>query len=422
MENRVTLKEFPTFSKMVEAYKNRTGAVVPEISKGKTDFFSEFSYWLSNANKANSPQEINAKIFPDPIQGLALPNANEILGSAFRISGKENYSEQDITKKLEEYGLRPEMLNQPVMTYSGGELLLLNFARSSIMAKISQCLIACSPVYWLNQVAFPFWEKLVKEFVSNQKTVEVYLLQNEKYPGRKPDPMNITLNQAVKKNLWQLSEGSSLVCFPEVHFPVYFPEKTLQFKLEAGQAKQLISPTLITGENGIGKSTFVKKLAGIIKGEGAGVNFTEKAETRLVFQSSIKQLFGKSPQEHLCWAFQFDETLKEKAKNLFFKLKNAYLDKIDKDELDSIATAKFLLIAERLASDPDFLILDEPGWGFSFENGINFLLTVLNVSNEIKTSIIIISHQVAVLRQICKSEIKLHRTEDGFVGVEIEVY
>jgi ABC-type branched-subunit amino acid transport system ATPase component len=96
------------------------------------------------------------------------------------------------------------------------------------------------------------------------------------------------------------------------------------------------------------------------------------------------------------------------------------LKQVSRTELDTIASAKLLLVAERLADEPEFLILDEPGWGFSFQDGINFLLTVLKTSDSMKTSVIIISHQVDVLRQICKSQINLESLGQNVVGVKVE--
>ena len=54
--------------------------------------------------------------------------------------------------------------------------------------------------------------------------------------------------------------------------------------------------------------------------------------------------------------------------------------------------AKISLIAERLATRPPVLVLDEPGWGLSGPIARKLVETVCRVAGDLKVAIVLISH------------------------------
>lgn len=124
---------------------------------------------------------------------------------------------------------------------------------------------------------------------------------------------------------------------------------------------------------------------------------------RLIFQDAIDQLFGKSIDGHLAWVFRFDREKGAVAQQIYTELdsrmRDYFMDR--SEEAEALGTpsehctllqAKISLIAERLATRPPVLVLDEPGWGLSGPIARKLVESVCRIAGGLKVAIVLISH------------------------------
>lgn len=388
-EKKMTISAFDTYEGLVDNFVQSTGIFFPKMAAGRGEFFRGFSQWLGCLRKSKPL----AVITPDPAQGLALPNAIQIITSALNQSGS-NSGEAEAAMLIEKYGLHTQMLTQPVSTLSGGELLLLNFAKAEAQCGHVTALAACNPVFWLNHSRHKYWLNLCRHYEIQEKPVDVLILRgdqldvsagSDKFPPVAPLPVNLLVD-------------APLVNFPEIQFPVFHAASKLQYSWASGP-EEISSPFLLTGDNGVGKSIFARLLAGILPisaGRASVMNSEGNRNVRLLFQEAIAQLFAMSPFEYLRRVFSSSRALFAEAVGLFRSLMQAMLSKqlSDDDQIwNSLLAGKACLIAARLAEKPALLLLDEPGWGLSRSDAGNLIFNTCRLAHQLGTGVGIISHQ-----------------------------
>ncbi len=388
-DKEITVSTFTTYEGLVDHFVQSTGIYFPKMAAGRGEFFRGFSRWLQRS-VASRPTSV---IAPDPAQGLALPNALQILTSALAQSGK-SAGENDAGLLMEKYGLTKRMLTQPVSTLSGGELLLLNYARAEAQSGYVRTLTACNPIFWLNPARHRYWLNLCSHFAAVNRSVEILIMrgdqldsqaESERFPALDP----LTVNLIVDK---------PLVIFPEIQFPVFHAASRLQY-LWKSMSGEIYSPFLLTGDNGIGKSIFARLLAGVYQASSGKVAINAEngsGNVRLLFQEAITQLFAMSPSEYLARAFSASEALLDEAKRLFSDIMQTVCDSADpgNGRVDnSLLAGKACLIAARLAERPALILLDEPGWGLSRLEAGRLVFNTCRLAHSLGTGVGIISHQ-----------------------------
>lgn len=389
-QSECRLSLFPSFEALLNEFVERTGIFFPALTNGRAAFFRDFSRWFSTGLKGK-PVSI---IAPEPALGLPFPDARQIIASA--AFGSANFQNDDeIIELLEKYGLAGRHLGQPLSTLSGGELLLLNYARAEAQAfKNIDRLVACNPVFWLNSGRYHFWHQICYRFLSLGKAVETLALAGDSLLDPLPSPGVVPVSTFEVS----LCIDRPVLIFPEIRFPVFQPEYRIDYLFAPGTGK-IRSPFLITGDNGIGKSQLARLLAGIhrpVSGK-AGVVGSDNRFVRLLFQESIGQLFTMHPEEHLKWVFSGDSKLAERAACLLSELmppghaKEAGTHK--SAGTSSLLYGKASLIAEKLAGKPSLILLDEPAWGLSCSEAIALVLNCCRLAHEQGTAVGIISHQ-----------------------------
>lgn len=437
MTSKVEISEFPSFEQQVSCFRDKTGVCLPRMTFGRGIFFRDFIGWMNGYGKKRQ-EMTSAHVLPNPAQGMSFPNAADVLSSALCLSPTHSHSEADIHKLLNNFGLPKDKATQSIVSLSGGELLLLNFAKAMAMLPAVDGIVACSPTHWLSKKRYKYWVSLEDAYLRAGKSVDVLLLDGEPFPNnsiKKDDPVpELT---GVK---WNLQVNEPEILFDEVQFPTYHPESVMKYSAQNEGVFELNSPTLFTGDNGVGKSVFSKILAGIIKisdGKASIQAPNGSGNARLLFQDSITQLFGKSIDNHHDWVFRFEKdkrlgnlSICYAALSIYNEIDNSMREYFKNHRLKDISAlgeqskhntllqAKMSLIAERLASKPSLLILDEPGWGLSRSIARQFVWAICQQASKYNVAILLISHQSDCWEGIIKSHIHLTKMDNGNIGIE----
>ncbi|NCB39312.1 MAG: ATP-binding cassette domain-containing protein [Erysipelotrichia bacterium] len=389
------LLNFSKFESLVDFFVAETGIFFPNLAAGQKPFFNGFSQWF--ASERSTVRNRFAMILPEPSQGLALPNPLDVLTSAMLLS-KLPVDPDAVIGLMELFGLDREKLTQPVSTLSGGELLLLNYAKAYAQKKSVSGLLACNPVFWLNRARYSLWHNLVASFNDENLSVKTAILDG--------DPLDSSYSESfdsfasVSPMSFMVQFDRPVICFPEIQFPVYHPESRIFYNFSGSRSCVLKSPVFITGDNGVGKSVFARLLAGIFQLSSGYANVKSvhgNSSVRLLFQESISQLFAQSILEHRSNIFSIYSKGAEIANNLFLNLSQKIISKssanCEKTSEHSLLAAKIALISERLVNPPALLLLDEPGWGLSRSDAMKLVYHTVVLSHSFGTAVAIISHQ-----------------------------
>lgn len=167
------------------------------------------------------------------------------------------------------------------------------------------------------------------------------------------------------------------------------------------------SPTAIIGQNGAGKTTFVKLLKGLLSPTQGdifikGKNTKNYSAARLakdiglVFQNPNDQIFKNTVLDEVMFGPLNLELCFEKAqKNSLEALRLVKIeDKIKKNPYDlSLAERKLIGIASVLAMDPDIVIFDEPTIAQDSQ-GVELIKAIIKDLNSKGKLVISITHDM----------------------------
>lgn len=184
---------------------------------------------------------------------------------------------------------------------------------------------------------------------------------------------------------------------------------------------------LIGGKVGSGKSTLIKHFNGLLRPTTGSVTVEGipahgkkiKEKVGLLFQYPQRQLFGKTVYEDIAFG---PSNFKHEGNELKKKINRA-LDLVGlKEDICSLSPfslsggqMKLVAIAGVLASEPDYLVLDEPFSGLDPDNSKLLLLTLRHL-NSTGISIVIISHQVEDLLQFADKIVIMDMGKIAFIG------
>jgi energy-coupling factor transporter ATP-binding protein EcfA2 len=428
---------YQTYEHQIANFVKQTGAFMPSMTSGRGAFFQAFRCWQKNEKELNSSNQKNYRgrpvsIFPMPSLGLSFPTPGEEIGAALMVSKGIIAGEEDISRHMNEYGFPHEKMNQPTVSLSGGEQLLLGFARAAALVSVTSSLVACSPTHWLNKSRYAHLEDVISLYEKAGKETEILMLEGEPFPGVCYTHQE---HASVKNDLklpWKFNLNQIEVIFEEQKFPLHLAEHRLRYIVQKN-IDPLMSPTLLTGDNGAGKSVLSKVLSGVIKPKKRICSVQcggSSDRARIVLQDSIDQLFGNSITGYIPWVYQFDSSKEEKASNIYNAIDGMLRDYVQKkQELDlgsvgsrtrpnSILQCKIALVAEKIASDPTLLILDEPGWCLSSSMAKAFVEATCREAQANRVAVLLISHQEEWWSGICNSW--LHMTKDMQGNIVIE--
>lgn len=206
----------------------------------------------------------------------------------------------------------------------------------------------------------------------------------------------------------------------------YTAEKVINdvsLKVEEGS---LIS---ISGENGSGKSTLLKLMLGELKADSGKVKILGK---NIQSMNSFKEI-GYLPQIQNFNSVSFPITARELVvlnsyeEFGFFKIPRAeHKEKAEKVMLEmglkeyintpfnelSGGFKQRAMIARAMLNSPKILVLDEPTSGVDQNSKISFLELVENMNKNKKITIVIVTHETALIEKYLTIE-KVYKMEEG---------
>ena len=180
----------------------------------------------------------------------------------------------------------------------------------------------------------------------------------------------------------------------------------------------------IQGENGSGKSTLIKLILKDLKKKSGQIKLFGKDIEEFDNFSKI----GYVPQVNDANKVAFPVTGKEfvvlnlyKKFNIFNRpTKKCYKKVHDTFEILNIENllnipfnqfsggqAQKVMIARAMVNDPDLLILDEPTVGVDENSKRDFLKLLAHLNDEHKISILMISHEMDIVREFSKRQIRI---------------
>ena len=177
----------------------------------------------------------------------------------------------------------------------------------------------------------------------------------------------------------------------------------------------------IAGESGSGKTTLAKIITGIIKPTAGVMNFNKSKEWEQLKTSPIQILFQNNgdilnPLRTVTSIIEEAIIIRNGNKENIDEIKMNIFNSLDLSE-NLLEKKGFELsggeqqraaLARILAVRPELLILDEPFSAQDIESQLNFLNLFKKINKNYSLTMIVISHDLKIIRKLCDEIIIMH--------------
>ncbi|MCP3951275.1 MAG: hypothetical protein GY697_03530, partial [Desulfobacterales bacterium] len=384
---------FPSYEARETALLRSVGHLVPCRHNGPQLFWRDFKR-IARGDQPVGVRENIAYISADPRDCLAFGSPQQVLLAAcMRASAGQSgvrFSPRKLAAEME----IETLLNQPTRTLSGGESVKLALAKVLAASGYSSRLVVSSPFSWLSRSNRTLFDRILESYQRRQVPVEILALEGEDdLDPIQPEAFQSEVEQQLAFAL--LFAGARLAIGSPINAVT---DEQLCVRI-ADFSGALVSPCLLTGENGQGKSLLAKSLAGAIATRGKAVIKSGRAagRARLLFQDVITQTLLRS-FEGIVAAVKVSR--RDRTVKLYQQLcracgnqSGAAREPDSASRPRTLLEIKIILIAVRLAERPPALILDEPDWGLSRAAAIALVTTVIGAAHALGVPVILISHK-----------------------------
>jgi len=389
---------FDSYETRETALAGAVGHLVPGRLNGPRQFWKEFRQIAGREVPAGIRENITY-ISADPRDTLAFGSPRQVLAAACLCtagSSGERFSLRELAA-----GMQIEtLLDQPIRTLSGGESVKLALAKALAFSGTSARLVVASPFSWLSRSNRALFERALDGYRRRQVPVEILALAGEDdlAPARAAEFSGAVAGGAAFSLVFS---GARLA----IGSPVNAVTDDQLYARIADFHGDLVSPCLLTGENGQGKSLLAKALAGAIATRGTVVARSGHAagRARLLFQDVVTQTLLRS-FEGIVASAGGDRHKRVVAlyRQLLRASGNGPGESAGRHDpagtgifgrRRTLLEIKTALIAVRLAARPPVLILDEPDWGLSRPAAIALVAAVIDAAHALDVPVLLISHK-----------------------------
>ncbi|HEP4140732.1 TPA: ATP-binding cassette domain-containing protein [Streptococcus pyogenes] len=231
------------------------------------------------------------------------------------------------------------------------------------------------------------------------------------------------LQKNFSKTIKEPGLKGALKSFVHPQREIFEAVKDLSFEVPKGQILGFI------GANGAGKSTTIKMLTGILKPTSGYCRINGKIpqDNRQDYVRDIGAVFGQRTQ--LWWDLALQETyvvlkeiydVPEKAFRKCMDFLNEVLDlnEFIKDPVRTLSLGQRMRadIAASLLHNPKVLFLDEPTIGLDVSVKDNIRRAITQINQEEKTTILLTTHDLSDIEQLCDRIIMIDKGQEIFDG------
>jgi len=209
----------------------------------------------------------------------------------------------------------------------------------------------------------------------------------------------------------------------------YRPERTLSavndisFNIDEGELVGFIGP------NGAGKTTTLKCLSGLLFPSSGDIDILgfKPSERRYQYLRQIGFVMGQKNQ--LWWdippqeTFLLNKAIYDISDSDYFNRLSYFADILDIKDILSVQTKKLSLgqrmkceFVAALLHNPKVLFLDEPTIGLDVVASLKIREFIKNINQQFKTTIILTSHNMADVQQLCPRVILIDQGQLRFDG------
>lgn len=231
------------------------------------------------------------------------------------------------------------------------------------------------------------------------------------------------LQKNFSKTIKEPGLKGALKSFVHPQREIFEAVKDLSFEVPKGQILGFI------GANGAGKSTTIKMLTGILKPTSGYCRINGKIpqDNRQDYVRDIGAVFGQRTQ--LWWDLALQETyvvlkeiydVPEKVfrKRMDFLNEVLDLNEFIKDPVRTLSLGQRMRadIAASLLHNPKVLFLDEPTIGLDVSVKDNIRRAITQINQEEKTTILLTTHDLSDIEQLCERIIMIDKGQEIFDG------